>query len=46
MLFLFDVGSCDTKGKGGEATIAAKPLFLRDRANVLFWKVANLDMVL
>jgi hypothetical protein len=20
MLFLFDVGSCDTKGKGGEAT--------------------------
>ena len=25
--------------------IAAKPLFLRDRANVLFWKVANLDMM-
>jgi len=24
--------------------IAAKPLFLRDRANVLIWKVANLDI--
>ena len=24
---------------------AAKPLFLRDRANVMFWKVAILDIV-
>ena len=33
MHFLFDDGSCDTK-----------PLFLRDRANVLIWSVAILDI--
>ena len=32
------------KARVAKPPIAAKPLFLRDRANVLFWKVANLDI--